>query len=86
MSRLDTGALSNQRRSWMVELKLGGLKTKELKMVELEMVELKTVELKTEELKTVANELGQQRNFDLGAVRQSLEGLASKAKGIEGHG
>ena len=61
MSGLDTGALVNQRRSWMVELK-------------------------TKELKAVANELGQQRNFNLGAVRQSLEGLASKAKGIEDHG
>ena len=54
MSELDTGALVNQRRSWMVELK---------------MVELKMVELKMVELKTVANELGQQRNFDLGVVR-----------------
>ena len=55
VSGLDTDALSNQRRSWMVELKM------------------------------VYNEFGQQRNFDLGAVRQSLEGLASKAKGIGGH-
>ena len=46
MSGLDTDALSNQRRSWMVERM------------------------------TVANEFAQQRKFDLGAVRQSLEGLA----------
>lgn len=55
MSGLDTDALSNQRRSWMVELQ------------------------------TVVNEFGKQRNFDLGAVRRSLEGLASKEKGIEGY-
>ena len=55
LSGLDTDALSNQWRSWIVELM------------------------------TVGNELAQQRNYDLGAVRQSLEGLAPKAKGIEGH-
>ena len=49
------------------------LKTVELKMVELEMVELKMAELKTVELRMVADEFGQQKNFDLAAVRQSLE-------------
>ncbi|KAL9125006.1 MAG: hypothetical protein Q9175_008146, partial [Cornicularia normoerica] len=35
------------------------------------------------ELKTVTTEFGQQEGFDLGVVRNSLEGLASKAKGID---
>ena len=44
------------------------------------------VELKMVELKRVADEFGQQRRSDLGTVRQSLEGLASKANGNEGYG